>query len=91
MKYTFDKKDLITCEDKFEDINNYIGYKNKAPYYGTMMFAIPEGTNTIQYKKISYSIEMVNSRYFLLESITFIAGETSRTNNDIIKADFKVS
>lgn len=89
MKHTFNKEDLLECEDCFEDINLAIGYKNKAPYYGTLMFQLLQGKNMVQYKKISYQIEIVNSRYFLLESISFISTETSRTNNDIKEAVFE--
>jgi len=81
--YKFTKKDLIICEDCFEDTNLSTAYKNKAPYYGTLMFKIPlDADGIISYKKISWQIEIMNSRYFMLESVSFIATEVSATNND---------
>ena len=89
MYYEFTKKDLIHCEDCFEDTNLSTAYKNKAPYYGTLIFKIPTGEKTvITYKKISWQIEIVDSRYFMLETLSFIAKEKSTSNNDIKEAVF---
>jgi len=88
LSYICQKNEFVSCIKDNEESDLIIGlvekmsqkasYRNSAPYY-TIHWKIPEDKdNFINYTSVSIRIEIVNSKYFNIESYVGIADEIDR-------------
>jgi len=88
IKYVIKSKDSGDCQDAVDAIlTPDIKAKNRAKYK-TLFFDFPIGIDSIMYQALSIRIDVLDSRYFLIETITGSSEVQSIDMNDSIQPVF---